>query len=465
MITYTKPPHPREYRLIFRNVDREGWDPSIECYLRDGGYQDLKKAVGMAPRDITEEVKKSGLRGRGGAGFPTGMKWTFIPPNNTKPVYLICNCDESEPGTFKDRYIVHQDPHQLIEGMVISAFAVGAHTAYIYIREEFPQGAIILERAIAEARQHGFLGPNLLGTGFDLEIYVHRGAGAYICGEETGLIESLEGKRPYPRIKPPYFPAALGLYMCPTIVNNVESLCHVKHIIRMGGDQYATLGVPRNTGTRIVGVSGDVRKPGYFEIEVGKLTMGELLNDLCGGAKDGRTLKAVIPGGSSAKILRCDETYTIKNPDGTTRELSFWDIPLDFDTIAACGSMAGSGGVIVMDDSRKMSWVLNNLNAFYAHESCGQCTPCREGSTWMKKISDRILAGDASPQDLETLEAIAYQIDGKTVCAFGEASSWPVEAIIAKFRDELLAETNPAAANRPHNPETAAQLRYLATTP
>lgn len=465
MITYTKPPHPREYRLIFRNVDREGWDPSIECYLRDGGYEDLKKAVGMAPKDITEEVKKSGLRGRGGAGFPTGMKWTFIPPNNTKPVYLICNCDESEPGTFKDRYIVHQDPHQLIEGMVISAFAVGAHTAYIYIREEFPQGAIILERAIAEARKHGFLGPNLLGTGFDLEIYVHRGAGAYICGEETGLIESLEGKRPYPRIKPPYFPAALGLYMCPTIVNNVESLCHVKHIIRMGGDQYATLGVPRNTGTRIVGVSGDVRKPGYFEIEVGKLTMGELLNDLCGGAKEGRTLKAVIPGGSSAKILRCDETYTIKNPDGTTRELSFWDIPLDFDTIAACGSMAGSGGVIVMDDSRKMSWVLNNLNAFYAHESCGQCTPCREGSTWMKKISDRILAGDASPQDLETLEAIAYQIDGKTVCAFGEASSWPVEAIIAKFRDELLAETTPAAANRPHNPETAAQLRYLATTP
>jgi NADH-quinone oxidoreductase subunit F len=253
--------------------------------------------------------------------------------------------------------------------------------------------------------------------------------------------------------------------MCPTIVNNVESLCHVKHIIRMGGDQYATLGVPRNTGTRIVGVSGDVRKPGYFEIEVGKLTMGELLNDLCGGPKEGRTLKAVIPGGSSAKILRCDETYTIKNPDGTAREMSFWDIPLDFDTIAACGSMAGSGGVIVIDDSRKMSWVLNNLNAFYAHESCGQCTPCREGSAWMKKISDRIVAGEASPKDLETLESIAYQIDGKTVCAFGEASSWPVEAIISKFREELLAETNPAADPASHNPETAAQLRYLATTP
>ena len=249
--------------------------------------------------------------------------------------------------------------------------------------------------------------------------------------------------------------------MCPTIVNNVESLCHVKHIIRMGGDQYATLGVPRNTGTRILCVSGDVRKPGYFEIEVGKLTMRELLYDLCGGPKEGREFKAVIPGGSSAKILRCDESFSLKNPDGSTRELTFWDIPLDFDTIAACGSMAGSGGVIVMDDTRKMSWVLNNLNAFYAHESCGQCTPCREGSTWMKKISDRLVAGDASPADIETLESVAYQIDGKTVCAFGEASSWPVEAIIAKFRQELLADTKPEAAFRDHNPETTAQKRFL----
>ncbi|MCX6875435.1 MAG: NADH-quinone oxidoreductase subunit NuoF [Verrucomicrobia bacterium] len=461
MITYTKPPHPREYRLIFKNVDREGWDTSIACYLRDGGYAELRKAIGMQPKEITDEVKKSGLRGRGGAGFPTGMKWTFIPPNNTKPVYLICNCDESEPGTFKDRYIVHQDPHQLLEGMVISAFAVGAHLAYIYIREEFPQAASILERAIEEARAHNFLGTNVLGSGFEVEIHVHRGAGAYICGEETGLIESLEGKRPYPRIKPPFFPAALGLYLCPTIVNNVESLCHVKHIIRMGGDAYAKLGVPRNTGTRILSVSGDVRKPGYFEIEVGKLTMRELLYDLCGGPKDGRQLKAVIPGGSSAKILRCDETFTLRHPDGSSRELAFWDLPLDFDTIAACGSMAGSGGVIVIDDSRKMSWVLNNLNAFYAHESCGQCTPCREGSTWMKKISDRLVAGDASPADVATLESLAYQIDGKTVCAFGEASSWPVEAILAKFRDEILADTRAGSAAKSHHPETVAQRRYL----
>lgn len=464
-ITYKpgKQPDPREYRMIFKNVDREGWDPSIETYLNDGGYEQLKKALGMEPKAITEEVKKSGLRGRGGAGFPTGIKWTFIPPNNTKPVYLICNCDESEPGTFKDRYIVHQDPHQLIEGMVISCFAVGAKVAYIYIREEFPEGAIILEKAIEEARAKNFVGTNVLGSGFDVEIYVHRGAAAYICGEETGLIESLEGKRAYPRIKPPYFPAALGLYMCPTIVNNVESLCHVKHIIERGGEEYSKLGVPRNNGTRILCVSGDVKKPGYFEVEVGKLTMRELLYDMCGGPKDGREFKAVIPGGSSSKILRCDEKFTLKGqgPEGSDKEITFWDIPMDFDSLAACGSMAGSGGVIVLDDSRKMSWVLNNINQFYAHESCGQCTPCREGSTWMRKISDRIVAGKASPEDIATLESVAYQIDGKTICAFGEASSWPVEAIIGKFRDELIAETSDSNDTLRLSDEAQAQRRYL----
>ena len=463
-ITYKpgKEPHPREHRLIFRNVDRVDWDTSISRYLADGGYEELKKALKMEPKAITEEVKLSGLRGRGGAGFPTGVKWTFIPPNNTKPVYLICNADESEPGTFKDRYIIHQDPHQLIEGMTISCFAVGAKLAYIYIREEFPEGAQILERAIAEAKAHGFLGQNICGSGFDLEIYVHRGAGAYICGEETGLIESLEGKRPYPRIKPPYFPAALGLYMCPTIVNNVESLCHVKHIVRMGGAEYAKLGTPRNTGTRILCVSGDVVRPGYYEVQVGKVTMGEVINDLCGGLKPGRKLKAIIPGGSSAKVLRADEMFKVKQPDGSLKEMTVWDIPMDFDTIAACGSMAGSGGVIIMDDTRSMAWVLNNLNAFYAHESCGQCTPCREGSLWMRKISDRIVAGEASPEDVGLLESVAYQIDGKTICAFGEACSWPTESFIAKFRDELTAATKVENRGRVANPETqlaAAGLR------
>ena len=461
-ITYLpgKEPHEKEHRLIFKNVDRKGWKPTLKHYLEEGGYEMLQKALKMEPKAIIEEVKTSGLRGRGGAGFPTGIKWGFIPPNNTKPVYLICNCDESEPGTFKDRYIVHQDPHQLIEGMIIAAFAVGAHTAYIYIREEFPEAAQILEREIAAARKHGFLGKDIQGSGFDLEIYVHRGAAAYICGEETGLIESLEGKRPYPRIKPPYFPAAMGLYMAPTIVNNVESLCHVVHILRMGGDEYVKLGTPRNSGTRIVCVSGDVKKPGYYEIQVGKITFEELLFDMCGGPRDGRKFKAVIPGGSSSKILRCDESFKIGRGDDA-KDLTFWQLPLDFDTLAAAGSMAGSGGVIVMDDSRRMSWVLNNITHFYAHESCGQCTPCREGSTWMKKVSDRIAEGKATPEDVKTLEEIAYQIDGKTVCAFGEASAWPVEAMIDKYRDELLAETS--EENDFKSPERLEQERFLAT--
>ena len=449
-----KEPHPREHRMIFRNVDRVDWDTSMSRYLAEGGYEQLKKAITMDPKAIIDEVKTSGLRGRGGAGFPTGVKWTFIPPTNTKPVYLICNADESEPGTFKDRYIMHQDPHQLIEGMVISCFAVGAHTAYIYVREEFPEAAKILEHAIWEAHQKGFLGKNVCGSGFGLEIYVHRGAGAYICGEETGLIESLEGKRPYPRIKPPYFPAALGLYMCPTIVNNVESLCHVKHIIELGGAEYARLGTPRNNGTRILCVSGDVVRPGYYEVQVGKITMGEVINELCGGLKPGRTLKAIIPGGSSAKVLRADEIFKLKQPDGSVKELTVWDIPMDFDTIAQCGSMAGSGGVIIMDDTRSMAWVLNNLNNFYAHESCGQCTPCREGSLWMKKISDRIAAGDATPEDVDTLESVAYQIDGKTICAFGEACSWPTESFISKFRDELKSNTKLGLTGKIFNKET-----------
>lgn len=454
-------PHPRERRMIFRNVDRVDYDPSIDCYLKDGGYEMLKKALGMEPKDITEEVKKSGLRGRGGAGFPTGVKWGFIPPDNTKPVYLICNADESEPGTFKDRYIMHQDPHQLLEGIAISSFAVGAKVAFIYIREEFPEAAKILDKAIAEAEDKGFLGNNIQGSGFDLEVIVHRGAGAYICGEETGLIESLEGKRPYPRIKPPYFPAALGLYMCPTIVNNVESLCHVKHVLAMGGEEYAKLGTPRNTGTRILCVSGDVVKPGYFEVEVGKVTMGEVINDLCGGLKPGRKLKAVIPGGSSAKVLSADERFKIKRGDDTV-EIGIEDIPMDFDTMAACGSMAGSGGVIIMDDSRDMAWVLNNINEFYAHESCGQCTPCREGSLWMKKITARIVNGKGAPEDVDTLLSVADQIEGKTICAFGEACSWPTQSFVKKFGDEIKASTSEENASRPVNQETEMAAAGLA---
>jgi NADH-quinone oxidoreductase subunit F len=428
------PPHPREKRLVFKNIDRDGWTNDIDCYLHAGGYSDLKKALGMKPEVITEEVKKSGLRGRGGAGFSCGVKWGFIKRGGPKPTYLICNADESEPGTFKDRYIIHQDPHQLLEGMIISCFAVGASLAYIYIRGEFPEGARILETALAEARRRGFLGRNILGSGFDCEIYVHRGAGAYICGEETGLIESLEGKRAYPRIKPPYFPAVLGLWMCPTIVNNVETLCDVKHIVAMGGAEFAKLGKPNNTGTRILCVSGDVMKPGYYEVEVGSLTMGELIYDLCGGLRPGRKLKAVIPGGSSAKVLRAGEKYKIKD-----KEIALEDVPMDFDTLAAAGSMAGSGGVIVMDDSRDMVECLNNINTFYAHESCGQCTPCREGALWMQKITDRILAGGGTERDADQLKTIGDNIAGKTICAFGEACSWPTQSFVQKFREEFTA--------------------------
>ena len=465
-------PHPLEHRLIFKNIGREDWTPDIDCYLRAGGYEQLRATIKMSRAEIVNEVKTSGLRGRGGAGFPCGVKWSFIKPDEKKPVYLICNADESEPGTFMDRYIIHEDPHQLLEGILISCFALNVKTAYIYIRGEFPEGAQILERAIEEAREKNFLGQNMLGTGFDVEIYLHRGAGAYICGEETGLIESLEGKRAYPRIKPPYFPAVLGLYMCPTIVNNVETLCHVKHIIEMGGANYARLGRPNNTGTRIVCVSGDVQRPGYFEIEVGAVTMGQLIYDMAGGPRHGRNVKAVIPGGSSAKVLRADEKFKLrlKQSDGSMaeQEVSLFEIPMDFDSLAAAGSMAGSGGVIVLDDSRDMVWTLNNINEFYAHESCGQCTPCREGSLWMKKITDRMLLGGGVVQDPDTLQTLADNIAGRTICAFGEACAWPTQSFVEKFRDEFNQRSQkpvPPPMPPEYTPGELIDHKKIATTP
>jgi NADH-quinone oxidoreductase subunit F len=433
---------PEQRRLIFQHIDEPGYTPDLACYVRHGGYEVLKKAVQRKPEELIDEVKKSGLRGRGGAGFPCGVKWTLVDRKSGKPIYLVVNADESEPGTFKDRYIMHQDPHQMIEGIMISCWANNVKQAYIYIRGEFPEGARILERAIAEARQANFCGPNILGTAYGCEIYVHRGAGAYICGEETGLIESLEGKRPYPRIKPPYFPAVLGLYQCPTIVNNVETLCHVKHIVDMGGEAYARIGTPNNTGTRILCVSGHVQRPGYYEFEVGKVTMGQLLNEVCGGPLPGRRFKAVIPGGSSAKVLRFGERFKGKRKAGAEMVEYDWgleDVPMDFDSLAMIGSMGGSGGVIVMDDSVNMVEALGNINAFYAHESCGQCTPCREGSLWMKRITTRMVHGDARPQDGELLKSVADQIAGRTICAFGEACAWPTQSFVAKFGDEFKA--------------------------
>ena len=436
---------PEQRRIIFAHINEPGYSNDISCYVRHGGYEVLKKAVTRKPEELIEEVKKSGLRGRGGAGFPCGVKWGLVDRKSGKPIYLIVNADESEPGTFKDRYIMHQDPHQLIEGTMISCFANNVKQAYIYIRGEMPHGARILEKAIAEARAAGFVGQNILGTGYSCEIYVHRGAGAYICGEETGLIESLEGKRANPRIKPPYFPAVLGLYQCPTIVNNVETLCHVKYIVEHGGEAFTKLGTPNNTGTRIFCVSGHVQRPGYYEFEAGKITLGQLLNEVSGGPLPGRKFKAVIPGGSSAKILRFGETFTLKNKDGSTRTLAVEDIPMDFDTLAACGTMGGSGGVIVMDDTVNMVEALANINAFYSHESCGQCTPCREGSLWMKKITTRMVHGNARTEDAALLKSVADQIPGRTICAFGEACSWPTQSFLAKFGDEFkgYAEAKP----------------------
>ncbi|TVR47103.1 MAG: NADH-quinone oxidoreductase subunit NuoF [Puniceicoccaceae bacterium] len=428
----------QETRLIFKHIDAAGYTNDLDCYLRHGGYEILRKAVQQKPEELCEEVMKSGVRGRGGAGFPCGMKWKFLDRKSGKPIYLICNADESEPGTFKDRQIIHKDPHQLIEGILISCYAIQAKTAFIYIRGEFPEGARILERAIEEARSKNLCGDNILGSGYSVEIFVHRGAGAYICGEETGLIESLEGKRPYPRIKPPFFPAVLGLYQCPTAVNNVETLCHVKHVIDMGGEEYAKIGTPGNSGTRILCVSGHVQKPGYYEFACGDLTLGQLIHDVCGGLRPGRSLKAVIPGGSSAKILRAGERYTGKLKDGSSFDWGLEDIPMDFDSLMAVGSMAGSGGVIVMDDSTDMVEALANINAFYAHESCGQCTPCREGSLWMKKITTRMSHGQARQEDVDLLGNVADQIAGRTICAFGEACSWPTQSFVLKFRDEFL---------------------------
>src|SRR5215471_19290546 len=472
---------PQEYRLILKFADQPGYTPDIECYLRNGGYEILKKALALPAKDlpegkkmspqeqIREDVKASGLRGRGGAGFSCGLKWSFVDRKSGKPIYLICNADESEPGTFKDKQIIYKDPHQMLEGMIIACFANDVHLAYIYIRGEFVEGAKILNRALKEARAKNFLGKNILGSGYDLEIHVHRGAGAYICGEETGLIESLEGKRAYPRIKPPYFPAVLGLYMCPTIVNNVETLCAVKHIVDMGGAKYSQLGTPNNTGTSIVSLSGHVKKPGYYEIETGKVTIGQLINDpeFGGGLNDGRKLKAVIPGGSSAKVFKAGEKFKLKRrgPDGkdVEQEVEMLDLPYDFDSLIGAGSMSGSGAIIVMDDSTDIVAALANISEFYAHESCGQCTPCREGSLWMSKALRRMTHGDGRKSDADYLVKIADNIPGgRTICAFGEACSWPVQSFVGKFKDEFVAK---GAADEARRKKAAESKKAAAATP
>ena len=391
----------------------------FDDYVADDGYQAARKVLtSMTPEEVIQEVLDANLRGLGGAGFPAGRKWSFVPKETTKPKFLVVNADEGEPGTFKDRYIMERDPHALLEGMIISAFAIGSHKAYVYIRGEYFRSAKRLQRAIDEAYQQGWLGEDIQGTGFDLDVVIHRGAGAYICGEETALLTSLEGGKGFPKLKPP-FPAIEGLFGCPTIVNNVETLACVPFIFRNGAERFVEIGTPKQGGTRLFCVCGHVARPGVYEEPV-SITLRELI-EKAGGVRDGKKLKAVIPGGISAKILTADEI----------------DVAMDFDSLLAAGTMAGSGGVIVMDEDTCMVEALDSASRFFADESCGQCSPCREGTGWVHRIVRRIIEGRGHLEDLDKLLAIAGDMEGVTICVFADAAAWPVQSYIAKFRDEF----------------------------
>ena len=394
---------------------------TLDVYLKHQGYEALRKALGMKPEEIIDAVKASGLRGRGGAGFPTSMKWQFVDKKTPKPRYICCNADESEPGTFKDHLLMERNPHLLIEGCAISCYAIGSKVAYIYIRGEFLHVQHILEAAIAEAYKAGYLGKNILGTGFDCDVYMHRGAGAYEAGEETALIESLEGKRAQPRIKPP-FPAAEGLYGCPTAVNNVETLCNVPPIISRGVEWFTSLGPEKNGGPKLFCVSGHVARPGVYEATM-NVTVRQLIYDYAGGIANGRKLKAVIPGGSSVPVLLPDQI----------------DVVASFDGLAKAGTLLGSAGMIVMDDTTCMVWAAKNLLHFYRHESCGKCTPCREGGNWLLQMLDKIDRGEGTMRDIDLLMSVADNIAGKTLCAFGDAAATPVLTTIKQFRHEYEA--------------------------
>ena len=418
-------------QLLLQYINVPGLN-TLPVYKSFGGYSILEKALKMKDADVLEEVKKSGLRGRGGAGFPTGMKWSFLAKPENTPRYLVCNADESEPGTFKDRYLMERNPHLLIEGMIISAFALGANTSYIYIRGELMYVYHILQKAIDECYAAGLLGSNILGSGFHHDLHVHCGAGAYICGEETGLIESLEGKRGNPRIKPP-FPAVKGLWDCPTVVNNVETLAAVVPILNMGGEEYAKIGVGKSTGTKLISAGGHINKPGVYEIELG-LPVEEFIysDSYCGGIRNNKKLKAVVAGGSSVPILPGDKI--LKTPTGEPRLMSYESLA---EGGFAEGTMLGSGGFIVMDEDSSIVKNLWNFTRFYHHESCGQCSPCREGTGWMEKILHRILHGHGEMSDIDLLWDIQSKIDGKTICPLGDAAAWPVASAIRHFRSEF----------------------------
>jgi NADH-quinone oxidoreductase subunit F len=392
----------------------------IDTYLQHEGYQAIEKALKqMTPEQIIDEVKKSSLRGRGGAGFPTGMKWSFVPKDSPKPKYLLCNADESEPGTCKDRPLMEMDPHQLIEGMVIAARAIGSHQGYIYVRGEYRYVIDILDPAIREAYDRGYLGKNILGSGFDFELCTHTGAGAYECGEESALMESLEGKRGYPRIKPP-FPAVVGLYGCPTVINNAETLSTVPAVIRMGGEAYAALGTPKNGGTRLYSISGHVNRPGIYELPLG-FPLRRLIEEVAGGIRDGKKLKAVVPGGSSCPLLSADEI----------------DVAMDYDSVAKIGSMLGSGGTVVLDEETCMVDFARRIMHFYAHESCGWCIPCREGTAWLRQMLDRFHEGAGTPEDIGLIDELSKNMLGRTFCALGDAAALPTISIVKKWRNEF----------------------------
>ena len=435
-------------KLLLANDKVEGIR-YYEAYRKNGGYTSLEKALrSYTPDEVTEEVKKSGLRGRGGAGFPTGMKWSFLAKPEGIPRYLVCNADESEPGTFKDRYLMEFIPHLLVEGMIISSYALGANTSYIYIRGEYAWIVEILEQAIAEAKANGWLGKNILGKGFDHEIYVQRGAGAYICGEETALLESLEGKRGNPRIKPP-FPAVKGLWGCPTVVNNVETIAAVVPIINNGGEEYAKIGVGRSTGTKLLSACGNINKPGIYEIDM-TISVEEFIfsDEYCGGIPNGKKLKACIPGGSSVPILPAN--LLLKTAKGETRYMNYESLSEGgFES----GSMMGSGGFIVFDEDQCVVRHTMTLAHFYNHESCGQCSPCREGTGWMYKILKSIEYGKGKMSDIDLLWDIQRKIEGNTICPLGDAAAWPVAAAIRHFRDEFEWHVN--------NPEKCQKRKIL----
>lgn len=420
---YPHPIHPGETPVLSTHFG-DAAARTYQGWVDRGGYQALRKALTMTPEEIVEEVKTSGLRGRGGAGFPTGMKWSFMPKEDGKPHYLCCNADESEPGTFKDREILRWTPHALIEGCAIGSLAIRAETCYIFVRGEYTEPATILERAVEEAYAAGAIGPDAMGSGKRIDVIVHRGAGAYICGEETALMNAIEGRRGNPRIKPP-FPAVAGLFGMPTSINNVETLAAVPHIINRGGAWYAglMLGSPKSTGTKLISVCGHVQRPGVYEITLG-LPMKELVYDICGGMRPGRTLKAVIPGGSSVPIMTPEEVE---------------DCATDYEGIAAKGSLLGSGGMIVMDDTTDMVYQIMRLARFYAHESCAQCTNCREGTAWTTRILERILRGEGKPDDLDLLLDLADNMTGRTICVLSDSCATPVVSGIRKFRHEFEA--------------------------